>query len=1262
MAYFATGAAFTAALNKLPAATTGSYKAFDAFYYAQNYMGAYAGTLSPIEHFVQVGAARGYAPNSDFDPAYYQSKYADLKDLDAADLLYHYVASGLNEGRAGNATLAAVTWSEYLAAYPDVAKYVTDNLASFGGSTTNGAIAHYVKFGVAQGFTLPAKAVVQTAGAFALTIGTDSGATFTGATGNDSFTATGATLTVNDTLVGGAGTDTLTITDLTGALAAGVPTGVSVTGIESAVVTTSGSIGAIPTPAVSTAVAQVNELKYSATSASGITLTIGGAEYKSGALTADTTGANAAAAAVTLINAAIGGTQAAAGGTNTATVTVTAAVAGKSLPSISGSTITTAVKPVQNSPVAVKEVATFSITNTATNVMTVYIDGVKYTAASGANATEAGAGLAAIINAALGAGVAVNASGVVTVTAPVAGVGLPIITAAIANMAAVVTNLAVPNSKAFTSASTAYSVSGWTDLTSFDGTATTAANVTGAKTTDLKLTGTAVIATGGKDVTVTASDSVFVSGAAGAVTVKGGTSSTTLVGAVASDTGSTSGDAAGIYVTGGTTVTITGTKDSGEVKVGAAPYAKAGVNSTGFPQTNGNSSKTPTGDVSITNVTKTTSTSTGAVTGTYSTGAATVYTNGGTTVTINGAGTTTVTDANTLALSSATGVAAVAGTSKLATVNLAGLSGNATIKSDAISTISVSDTLSARTVTVSNSGTTGVNAGAINLKVSNVGTGDSTRLTLDNATATSVGVSSGAASAYNTVGSTATNSSSKSWVTLTTPKATTITMTNDKSVDLGDLSAAGLAKLASVDGSGATGSIAATVGATSEQGLSFTGGSGKDSVTIKSGASLSANATTAKITAINLGAGDDSLLNGSTATHTVVGATFNGGDGSDTLAASLLTVGNGTQFTNFEVLGLDLTSGTMDTTLMSSAASLSLLAQGGTYTNVAASQGLTIAADKTAGTNTLTFASAVTVSTAKSDSYTVTFAHSDSTTLATATANEVDGGVVVIEGIETVNIVSGGSGNISNAINLSDASATKLVITGDKDLDLDFGATDNDDTNSTTHFFGTSSATSTDGLGVTEIDASAMTGKLNINTTDVALSTSARLLVKTGSGNDTITLASKSTVDSGAGDDTITTVAGQSSTLTGGAGKDNFIVSATIASSITAPVFTSITDFTSGDTITMGTAVNAVSLKSVGVANVATATSLVDAITKALGGGATGITAIANNTAVQFNYGSDTYIVVNDTNAGFDTNDIIVKLTGNVELAWTTTTGLVGLA
>lgn len=155
MSYFTTGAALTAALNALPASLKGTYKAFDAFYYAENYMDAYTGSLTPIEHFVQYGASRGYQPNADFNPAYYQSQYSDLAGFDSAELLYHYVRYGLNEGRPGNAALAANDWDAYLTAYPAVAAYVSDNLASFGGSMTNGAIAHYVKFGQTQGFTLP---------------------------------------------------------------------------------------------------------------------------------------------------------------------------------------------------------------------------------------------------------------------------------------------------------------------------------------------------------------------------------------------------------------------------------------------------------------------------------------------------------------------------------------------------------------------------------------------------------------------------------------------------------------------------------------------------------------------------------------------------------------------------------------------------------------------------------------------------------------------------------------------------------------------------------------------------------------------------------------------------------------------------------------------------------------------------------------------------------------------------------------------------
>jgi len=217
MPFFATGAALTSALSALPASQVGTYKAFDAFYYAGQYMGSYSGTLSPVEHFVQIGAARGYKPNADFDPVNYQARYADLAGLDSADLLFHYVRFGLNEGRPGNATLAGVNWTAYLAAYPDVATYVNANLASFGGSVTNGAIAHYVKFGANQGFVAPGVVTGQT---FTLTTGVDTSGSLVGSAGttstagNDAFVADNTSATqvgASDTLNGGAGMDSLTI-------------------------------------------------------------------------------------------------------------------------------------------------------------------------------------------------------------------------------------------------------------------------------------------------------------------------------------------------------------------------------------------------------------------------------------------------------------------------------------------------------------------------------------------------------------------------------------------------------------------------------------------------------------------------------------------------------------------------------------------------------------------------------------------------------------------------------------------------------------------------------------------------------------------------------------------------------------------------------------------------------------------------------------------------------------------------------------------
>lgn len=171
--YFSTGAQLQAALSALPTSKVGSYVAFDAFYYGATYMGAYSGTLTPIEHFVQIGAPRGYKPNADFDPVFYAEQYADLKGqgFDAADLLYHFMQYGLDEGRAQNISYLSFDGLAYLELYPDVKAYVEANLDQFGGSLTNGAIAHFVKFGEAEGRQSPG---ITTGETYTLTTGVDS--------------------------------------------------------------------------------------------------------------------------------------------------------------------------------------------------------------------------------------------------------------------------------------------------------------------------------------------------------------------------------------------------------------------------------------------------------------------------------------------------------------------------------------------------------------------------------------------------------------------------------------------------------------------------------------------------------------------------------------------------------------------------------------------------------------------------------------------------------------------------------------------------------------------------------------------------------------------------------------------------------------------------------------------------------------------------------------------------------------------------------
>ncbi|TSE30779.1 S-layer protein [Tepidimonas thermarum] len=450
--------------------------------------------------------------------------------------------------------------------------------------------------------------------------------------------------------------------------------------------------------------------------------------------------------------------------------------------------------------------------------------------------------------------------------------------------------------------------------------------------------------------------------------------------------------------------------------------------------------------------------------------------------------------------------------------------------------------------------------------------------------------------------------------------------------------------LTTIDGSAATGNLtlgdlnAATVNVKTGSGndsfaiqatskVSVDAGAGNDTVTLKS--AVAAGST------INLGAGNDKLLLATGGSVAVSSSTLiDGGDGTDSVSANLLNAGNAAQFKNFELVNLDSTTG-FDLALLGTnntitGLTMSSASTTATYQNVTKSMGLTIdfVGNNSSVTNTLS----MTGVSGTDDSYTITFAGNNSGTAPTS-AN-VRAGTVVTSCIENYNIVSGGT-NAWNEITLGTNSAAKTVtITGASNLNLAFASG-----------FGSIISSNT---GVSLIDGSAATGKLSIDTTNVTAAT-AGLTVKGGSAADTITLAQKATVDAGAGDDTITAAAA-GGTITTGAGADTVNVKVAVAASTSAPVITTITDFTVGtDKITFkdqGTETFTATK-----VDVSTATALFDGTANALDLAATA-NAGTNAAITWFQYAGDTYIVQDLSAANtFAATDIVVKLSGLVDLS-----------
>jgi len=1155
-----------------------------------------------------------------------------------------------------------------------------------------------------------AAAGVDSGATFALTAGVD---TFAGATANDTINASVATLGALDVINGGAGTDTLNLVDAGAVASFG---GATISNVETVNVSAGGAVGAIAVAAGTTTAAVANEItltpKSTGTFAATdiLTITIGSAVYTAAVDSAGSTAGKAQAgstiAAVLaahlgddsgdddLVNIAADGT--------TGVVTVTSKKAGTALPTITVSsataadtiaraTVTNKGNVTATGPGAVKEVVQITLSGTAGtgtaasnkidpgDNLVVSIDGVDYAgtvsvASGNGTQNDAATSVAALINAALGAGTATASANVVSVTAPVAGTPLPYISVSSSNSGLTdIFSVAVANQAANAVAASASALAAPTGVTSYNVTATGVANVSAATTTAVTVSGTTVLSSGGAAVTVTASDSVSVTGAKGAVVITQSAKPATAISVNPGVSTANASTAAGTAVTGGTTVTVTGkggTASSGAItssatnntatNIGTDPTAVTSANSDGTIAVTGSTvgattiaglANAPTGDVTVTYKTAFTDAK-GFADAIYGTGTAKIYTNGGSTVSVSGTGTTTITDLQTIATTTSSAVAAAVGTSKLATVKLAGV-GTTTVTSDAISNVTIVDTAlgGATTVTLQGSSATASNAAPLNLTLGNNGkSGANLTVAQANATAVTIATQNSATAAVNGVMS---NDNSGTFLTLNTPKATSITMTNSGTVDLGDLSASGTAKVASVNASGATGAVVATIDSTPLQGMAFTGGAGNDVLTFKASANFAPNTTSGAVTTINLGAGNDQLLNANTTVHTITGLSINGGDGVDTVSASLLNAGNAAQFINFEQVGLDLqTNGaTFDVSLLAGATGLYMTnnpasTDAVTYSGLTTAQGLTIGETQTTGASViLDFGTAV-KTTSVTDSYTITFAGKQSlaavsspTTAGAITATGIHSGIVDVSGIETVNVVSGGTGLVANTLVVKDVvsttgSARALVATGDKALSVTFSSA-----------FGIA-GTSTTADGVSSIDASAMTGALTIDTANVATAYSG-LSIKGGSGADSITMSAQSsgngrvTVDAGAGDDTIITST-VSSTLIGGSGKDNFNVALTVVANTSAVQMTTISDLQAGDKITLATDTNTFTSTKIDVSTATTLTAALNLAAADNGG----------NLVTWFQYAGNTYLVEDiATSTSLHATDLVVKITGLVDLS-----------
>ena len=236
-----------------------------------------------------------------------------------------------------------------------------------------------------------------------------------------------------------------------------------------------------------------------------------------------------------------------------------------------------------------------------------------------------------------------------------------------------------------------------------------------------------------------------------------------------------------------------------------------------------------------------------------------------------------------------------------------------------------------------------------------------------------------------------------------------------------------------------------------------------------------------------------------------------------------------------------------------------------------------------------------------------------------------NGGNFVIDDIENVNITSNldteKTEGVKNTVKFNATADAKGVLTnatikGDADTEVIFGSNIKK---------------------IKALDASALEGKFTFDST--------------------AHLADKAVIKGGAKDDTITFASTMATTVTGGAGKDTFVINKGIDPVTFAASKTStITDFTKGDIIKIGGSAPAVTQDKIVKYETSGSLDFANNFKEAL-------KAAGNQKVAYFTYrdpdsnSTDTYVVKsNGADAVADPNDYVVKLSGAVDLSNATIT------